>query len=234
MAIIEDLIDIDEKLCSDLWNMVNCQTIPRIVSPKLIFPDIGPNIRFSEQEARTLFCNIVNQSYYYYSIETPTTKQYQLTGASKSRASTDLTLWSLEKNALKRLANIEFKSHASEKSSIDKDILKLVNEPESGGWVHLLKNIDSKTIVGLFKKFKDAFSNNMYAKKNGVIYSNFDISIVFCFCVIERKIGFIKHFSYSKGSDLNKYADQFFDVDYIIRDKKVQVTKSNNWMIIQP
>lgn len=233
METVEDLKEIGKKLGVDLFNMCNYSDAPSVVSPKLIFPNKGDVTRFSEQEARTLYCNILNCSWYHYSIETPTEETYQLTGISGSRASTDLTLWLANQMPMNRVANIEFKAHSSDRDSINKDILKLSKELPVGGWIHLLKNMDSKTLEVLFRKFEESFLKNGYAVQNGYDFTSKDISIVFCFYVIEKKAGFIKHFNWAKGGNLKTYVQQFFDIDYAIINQKVELVDANDWDFIE-
>ncbi|RLF01280.1 MAG: hypothetical protein DRJ64_10845 [Thermoprotei archaeon] len=136
--------------------------------------------RISEQEARFVYCSVLNKSNFFYSIETPTEKRY---GDGNRSASTDLSIYKYM-NGFRKLADVEFKDHNARFEEIEKDVKKLVNEGITGNWFHLLKNINSRTLKSLFNKIERALIVN-YSDK---------IPILFCFCVLSRKWACIKHF----------------------------------------
>ena len=98
---------------------------------------------------------------FYYSVETPTSKEYSFSGKGKRSAASDLSFYHNEKKVL----NIELKAHNPEQKAIDKDIEKLVGENCNGAWIHILKNEDSGTIKTLFEKFEKAFHKYGCSKK---------------------------------------------------------------------
>ena len=92
----EEIMGINEEVFAQLWDMVNVNGVPIELSPKVVFPKRRDgSIRFSEQEARVLFCGVLNPMEYFYSIETPTEEIYSFTenGGFQS-ASSDLSLYS--------------------------------------------------------------------------------------------------------------------------------------------
>ena len=92
-----------------LWNSYHASSDSRYhgLNTQLIFPkNASKAIRVSEQEARFIFSNQLNNSPFLFSVETPTQYRYQLTGKYKRSAATDLTIYSVSG---KRILNIEFK-----------------------------------------------------------------------------------------------------------------------------
>jgi hypothetical protein len=222
--IMDDIFVINQKVASELCNLTNKSNSPYNHLSQLIFPEIGNKFRISEQESRFLYCALLNASSYYYSIETPTEKKYQMTGQTPISASSDLSLYSHNGNKFEKLANVEFKAHNPQKKDIKKDIEKLIREGKPGNWFHTLKNIDSQTLHSLFAKIRDSikdFSNEANDK---------EISIIFCFCVIEKKWACIKHFFYdsSKGN-FEQYVDDFFRLNYHVKSDKVQTIQDSDW-----
>ena len=116
----------------------------------LIFPRYRKkdDLRVSEQEARFAFVEALNRGPFWYSVEVPTSKKYSPSGKGSRSASTDLQLQELDNTAV---CNIEFKAHgvstdAADKSSIYKDVEKLLCERVWGIWFHLLDGVDKTTI----------------------------------------------------------------------------------------
>lgn len=90
----QDIFEINRRVCSGLWDIADVNNIPSGLSPRLILPrKRDGNVRISEQEARILYCGILNTLNYYYSIETPTEKVYRQTGNKPVSASSDLSLY---------------------------------------------------------------------------------------------------------------------------------------------
>ena len=116
----------------------------------LIFPRYRKkdDLRVSEQEARFAFVEALNRGPFWYAVEAPTSKKYSFSGKGSRSASTDLQLQELDNTAV---CNIEFKAHgvsadAADKSSIYKDVQKLLCERVWGLWFHLLEGVDNLTI----------------------------------------------------------------------------------------
>ena len=147
---------------------------------QLIFPSKrqikGDVKRISEQELRFLFVEEFKKqcTNLFYSIETPTEDKYKF-GKSPSAIMVDningqsalLDMCVFSRNDAKpkeyqREINIEFKHKNPSLEKISKDILKLINEPQDGAFIHLLENTDSGTFcndnkTGVFDKLHKSF-----------------------------------------------------------------------------
>jgi len=210
MQIIADIFEINRRICFNLWDMVDAHSEPRGLSPRLILPEKRDKaIRISEQESRILYCGLLNTLNYYYSIETPTEKTFMLTGTKPISASSDLSLYRHDGGAFKKVMNVEFKAHIPSFNPIKKDIEKLVREGIPGNWFHTLKNIDYKTLPVLFEKL----SRSLKEFKGDA--DRIGVSILFCFCVIEKKWACMKHFLYNQQQgDYESLVDEFLRLTY--------------------
>jgi hypothetical protein len=226
LELIEDILEVNRRVCSALWDVSNVNSIPKGLSPRLIFPQKrDEKIRVSEQEARILYCGILNNLNYFYSIETPTTDTYQQTGMQPVSASSDLSLYREKNNHFDKVMNIEFKAHNPEPEDIRKDIEKLIRERIAGNWFHVLKNADSGTLPALFGKMRDS----LLACEH---FLNSPIYFIFCFCVLEKSWACMKHFYYNpKEENFQKYLDDFFAPYYSVRAGKREVSQNNSWNI---
>ena len=200
-----DLIEMNRRVSYALWNAISPNKIPTGLSPRLIFPELrGGNIRISEQEARLLFCTMLQDTSYYYSVEAPTTETYVQSGTTPLSARTDVALYRSVENGLKRVANIEFKAHNATQEQIRKDLEKLLREKITGNWFHLLASTNSGTIPRLFEKFIKAFSECSS-------YVDCDIDIVFGICVLRKPRLLIRQFDYTHSDgDFAAYTENFF------------------------
>ncbi len=224
--IVADVLEINRRLCLDLWHMTSVNERNQAFSPdipKLIIPPYRDNkVRISEQEARFLMCSILNDFDYFYSIETPTTLLYSFSGENKRSAATDLTLWLHNGDTFERAVNIEFKARNRSKNYIIKDIEKLVSEGTIGNWFHLLKNIDRGTLKSLFSKFVEGLEETSH---KGLSTKK---EIVFTFCVLEKK--------WACQKILTPVDDfkSFFTLEYHIEREQVIVTNDNGWYFLNP
>ena len=249
--IIEDLIEINRRLSHDLWNVSCFNKKLSGLSPRLIFPvnRINGEIRISEQEARILYCNILNNLNYFYSIETPTIKTYQQKGSTPLSALSDLSIYTYtEQNSansnedkekkiiFQKMANVELKAHNPTKENIRKDIEKIIREKAHGNWVHILKNIDKGTLPKLFNKFKYSFEKH---NSEGA-----DKSILFHICILEKKWGMMKILQYkpSSGNNITNLMEGFFCLDRNNSSNNIEgkewkmqkdVLRDNGWTIIE-
>lgn len=143
---------------------------------KLVFPlksneNEKDKRRISEQEIRFLFIRAVNNAKDfdgYYAVEAPTVKKYRFTGIEQpsvtrdhaktgySSASIDVCLYNPE---LERTNLIEFKAHSAPLKHIEKDILKLVKEAGDNYFVHVFRNIDSRTLPEVIKKYRKSIEH---------------------------------------------------------------------------
>ena len=234
--IVEDLIEINRRLSYDLWNVSFFGDKPSGLSPRLIFPKKreknkkGEDIkRISEQEARILYCNILNNLNYFYSIETPTNEAYRQTGNTSLSALSDLSIYRYIDSELKKVANVELKAHNPATKSICKDIEKIIREEKDGNWFHVLKNIDKATLPSIFYKF--IYSLKEHSNKGS------KISILFCICVLEKKYSIIKYFKWNKNDgNLIHYLDKFFVLSQVknrnINEQK-ELLRDNKWLIVE-
>jgi|LDZU01.1.fsa_nt_gi hypothetical protein len=241
--VIKDLEEINRRLSYDLWNVSCFNEKPTGLSPRLIFPqkrkknDDDESVkRISEQEARILFCNILNNLNYFYSIETPTFKTYQQTGSTDLSALSDLSIYKYVDGTFGKQANIELKAHNPNVDNINKDIEKLIKEGIDGNWVHILKNINSGTLPSVFKKFITSIKNNY--KKND------KISILFCICILEKSFSIINYFQWQKGSKgIDEYLEDYFCLEKNNSSNNIEgkkwgiqkdILKNNDWIIVEP
>lgn len=228
--IINDILEINRRVCFDLWNMTNVKSKPKGLAPRLIMPKKrSGDIRISEQESRLLYCGVLNSLNYYYSIETPTKETYTQKGQTQMSASSDLSLYINDGAIFEKACNVEFKAHNPTYEDIRKDIEKLIREGIIGNWFHTLKNVDTKTLPTLFDKFKKSFLD---CKEKKFFHDNF--SVVFCFSVIDMKWAVMKCFNYNHTkTDLDAYLEDFFKLKYYIRQKKIILTEGNYWSVVQ-
>lgn len=204
--IVNDIYEINKRVCSDLWNLSNVNNKLSGLSPHLILPQKRDgSIRVSEQESRVLYCNVLNNLNYFYSIETPTEHTYQQTGDTPVSGSSDLSIFINNGQIFEKIINVEFKAHSQRNEAIRKDIEKLIREDLCGNWFHTLKNTNSGTFSKLFKKFNDSFQ-----ECSGHITNK--LSFVFCFCVLDKKRAYIREFSFDPNhQNLSDYINDFFD-----------------------
>ena len=241
--IIKDLIEINRRLSYDLWNVSFIGEKPSGLSPRLVFPKKREKnkknedeIRISEQEARILYCSILNNLNYFYSIETPTNETYRFTGKTPLSALSDLSIYRYIDNEFIKMANVELKAHNPATENISKDIEKIIREEKDGNWFHVLKNINKGTLPSVFEKFVSSF--NDHKGKGDKKY------ILFCICVLENNFSIIKHFGYDPTFRINisNIMEEFFCLSKLndsnnIKDKNVLeqqvILKNNGWMIVK-
>ena len=229
--ITNDIFEINRRVCFDLWNMNSVKEKDnfKYLAPRLIYPIKRDEMaRISEQESKLLYCNILNNTSYFYSIETPTEKSYQFTGNSELSARTDLTIYQQNEGIFERLVNVEFKAHNQDEKNFIKDIEKLLREGLTGNWFHTLKNIDSRTLPNIFEKMKNSFQKMIASIDNKV-----DISVVFCYCVFEKGWACLKHFDLEANDEPEGYIDSFFKLDYSIKASNIIVNDAKDWIIIE-
>jgi len=113
------------------------------------------DIRVSEQEARFIVTGLLATSSLIYSVESPTSTQYQFTGACGVSGQTDVTVRAATGEGM---WNMEFKAHGfseerSKKLSIQKDIEKLLCEPLPAYWFHTFEGVDNSTLLSAWRAF---------------------------------------------------------------------------------
>ena len=223
-ALTKDILAINEAVCRELWHVVSPGQRVEALTPKLIFPELRKGgVRVSEQEARFIYCSVLNRcSGYFYSVETPTEESYSFSGLNPMSARSDISLYSCEDGTVKdKVVNIELKAGNCSAKHIEKDVEKLVKERQVGNWFHCLSNIDSRTLRVLFKKLELSF-------QSVVSPATITPLIVFCFCVLEKNWAIVNCFD-----PLRESVNQFFDLEYAVVRGSVNVTRDNGWRCIR-
>jgi hypothetical protein len=200
----------------------------------LIFPaTTAEKIRVSEQEARFLLTQQLEQYEIYYSVETPTQQRYQFKGTHGDRsASTDVTLFErAPDNGFTRKVQVELKAHNVQLENLTKDFEKLLKEEESGLFFHILEAANSGTLTsdasrkGILVKYRNAFMDlrqKFDRKKETSWFLHF---VVFCMnpaFVLSKTV---------TVQDLGAI-ERFFDFQYKIIGGKMKVTDNNGWDIL--
>lgn len=177
----EELETLNSRVARQLWSLLDTKSEN---TASLIIPLKGKVARISEQEARFVFCQVLADSRWYYSPETPTSLKYSFKsgGTKHLSARTDVTLYET-RDPSSKLVNIEFKAHNPPTESFRKDLEKLVREGLAGLWFHILKNFDSATFPSIFAKLRDSFHKLELYLKDG----QDERLLLFCFCVLEKR-----------------------------------------------
>jgi hypothetical protein len=226
--VAQDIIEINRRLCFDIWSLSTSSGDPSGLSPRLLLP-VGRNQapRFSEQEARFLYCALLNSLGYFYSVETPTQGVYKQKGRTASTAASDLSLYRHDGGRFRKLVNVEFK-HSTGYDLIRKDIEKLMGEGILGNWFHFLKNIDKSTLPNLCGKLSRSLAQCYHPEHHH------KVSIVLAFCVFERRWACIKHFEFTgTGDTFRASVGNLMCPEYQIAKGKIEVSNKRGWAIIE-
>ena len=170
-----------EKIIRDSLLDVRDLYTNKPISSHVIFPKYSDNTeRYSEQELKSIFLSKIEQSAFYYSVETPSRNKYRFVENDEPKVSfcgeeskevfqssmIDTTLYDTDK---KLVSHIEFKHGQSSLFSIQKDFLKLICESqgvEHNYFVHYLDNSDNGTKSAVFNKYRQSLSNIMSINTN--------------------------------------------------------------------
>ncbi len=217
--LIHDLLEINRRLSFELWHITTIKERPSGLSPRMLLPvQVDGDVRIGEPEPMVLYCGLLNGFNYYYLIENP----------SEASASSDLNLYVVENDALKKVAGVEFKAHNPAEEIMSQDIQRLVTDKVTGNWFHILEDIDSDSLSNIFKKLTGAL------RRQADQLGKEPISILFCFCVIERKWTCLKHFFYDRSrGEFTMYVDNFFDLDFTVESDHIVVSRGLDWYIFQ-
>lgn len=238
----ENAMSIDQsavgKICREtdrrLWNAYHCRYVdsrPEKPLSRLVFPSYANgNIRVSEQEARFAFVESVLESGFFYSVETPTDEQYQFKGDGSRAAQTDLTILD---EAGSSVLNVEFKKDTDIDTKDDiaayKDVQKLLCEPVSGMWFHLIESANSKTLEKLLDKLYSEFSKGLRALELNLGGKN--KTILFHICVLKQRFSIHKKIDFSQSPDLHEGE---FDFSYTVSRQRFNgASNPNGWDIHQ-
>jgi len=178
MTVLDDLRRLCVELSELLWKVHKSDG----AGPRLIFPARRDGIaRISEQESRILLCQLLESSSWFYSVESPTLRTYKQQGKTAISGRSDVSLYASHRPDSKR-ANVELKAHGKiDIEDFRKDFEKVLREDIDVLWFHTLENTDRGTIPNVFSKIRKAFAL-LKKEIDGRTHS-----IVFAFCVVERK-----------------------------------------------
>lgn len=217
-----------------LWNSYHASLDSQYdaLNTRLIFPkSASKSIRVSEQEARFIFSNQLNNSTFLFSVETLTQQGYQQKGKKKTGARTDLTIYS---GTGKRILNVEFKAvtistRATKKTKfpISKDIQKMLHEENNGLWFHILESVNNSTIKELFGTFKESILECIKESDDAIKNKN----IIFHICVLKHKFSLQRELKLEINEELENNLDEFFNVDYSVsRDNLKSFSNDQGWI----
>ncbi len=183
-ALLDEIEELAQRIAARLWSLKD-EGSDR---PGLIYPTKRDGMpRVSEQEARILTClELEKSATCYYSVETPTVETYVQSGQSEISARIDVTIYD-RRNPSARIANVEFKAHNPRPESFRKDLEKLIREGLPGLWFHTIERTDRRTLPAIMGKLSVAFEQlkqHMEGRHQ---------SIVFAFCILDRKKALILH-----------------------------------------
>ena len=180
------------EVSESLW----CIYHQRPGSAKLVLPRKRDGTRrVSEQESKILIAQWLENHGYCYSIETPTTQQYQQSGSTALSARTDITMYGGADDSA-RVVNIELKAGTPDVEAFRKDFEKLLREQIDGFWFHTLERASPDTWDSIQTKMSESF------RKERTNIAKSKQTIVFGFCVLEapQYTSFVLDFSH----DLNQ------------------------------
>ncbi|UCE82160.1 MAG: hypothetical protein JSV47_10590 [Deltaproteobacteria bacterium] len=218
-GLIQDLLEINRRLSFELWHITTIKDKPRGLSPRMLLPtQVEGDIRIGEHEPMILYCGLLNGLSYYYLTENP----------SEMSASSDLNLFAFRDNSFVKVAGVEFKAHNPGEEIIRQDVRKLVKDKVTGNWFHILEDFDPDTIKDLFAKLTKSLRTCADSLNDD------QLSILFCFCILEKQWTCIKHFYYDRSrGDFDTYVENFFDLDCVVESHHIVVSKGLDWYIFQ-
>ncbi len=162
-------------------------------APRLIFADKRSGIRrVSEQEARVLACQLLENEGRNYSVETPTAETYQQSGTYALSARADLTVHG-SRRSKDRLLNVEFKAGVPSVEVFRKDLEKLTRENVAGLWFHTLEKASPRTLSSLATHLLEAWTLLL---DYGVVATH---DIHFAVCVLQPSILFSTRLTLGDG-----------------------------------
>jgi hypothetical protein len=224
----DDLVELNRLAVETLWTVAWSAIAPSELSPRMIFPDLlSKKERVSEQEARHIYCALVEkETPYYYALEAPTTNTFRFTGSTDLSARTDLALYECVDTKFKRIVNIEFKAHNPPEKSIKHDIEKLIREGLVGNWFHILRRADHRTFKTLFNKFASAIKDRI----EKCATKDHESKLIFCFCVLKPKLYLLKRFDsiYHAQASMDE-ARELFDNGKSLDDVLQELATNKNW-----
>lgn len=164
-VLIDEIVKnlIDALICMPTeGGKVNPEMHSRLIFPKKWKDGMPYEKRISEQEARFVFVRLLEKklqdSDFYYSIETPTVIKHHFSGQEEYQRSGSFDLGIYKKSAadiLERYCYVEFKFGNTD--TVEKDLVKLVSEPHQEGinnyFIHIVNNTNAKTMESIKSKY---------------------------------------------------------------------------------
>jgi len=200
----------------------------------LIFPVYSGRragaIRVSEQEARFVFTESLATTPYFYSVEAPTSEGYKLTGSKPMSAQTDLTIYDHNRQAI---LNVEFKAKGFSTSarslfSLEKDFQKLLREPITGMWFHILEAVDNSTILKLF----DAIAEALYETADKFQNDVKETQLIFHFCILRQRFSLHKRIVLDSENNTLESLKRQFRFSYTLnRSVLIEINDANGWCV---
>jgi hypothetical protein len=228
---IEDLKELNKQLAYKMMNVIRAENADTKIKmnhlgPRLVFPlSRAEKVRISEQESKIIFCSVLNNTNYYYSVETPTKEEY---GRGNRSALSDMSIYTFENNNLIKHVNVELKSGVSNDESIRKDLEKLIRENYIGNWVHTIESVNKKNLNVLFDRFIKGFKSIEKQNNTNKLINHECVykPILFTLLIIDKnKIAIMKLFDLP-DADRENYISDFFNIDY---DKLINNPKEENY-----
>lgn len=229
---LNSITSVDEQL----WTSYAAALADRMPPPgvHVIFPSYREGsklkIRVSEQESKLLLTIKLAQMGYYCSPETPTGSVYQITGKTiKRSALTDLTVYN---SAGVRLIDIEFKKGGAtvkkkDKTSIAKDLEKLLSEKGNGFWFHTLKSANRLTLGTLWSVMISELK--ALARRLGV--TAVEKTITFHFSVLRQGFSVERTIHFRPEDCGENWLDDMIPAAYLIVNDNLSMIKDHGWVV---
>ena len=145
-------------------------------------------------------------------------------------AQTDLTIYDQDRQPL---LNIEFKAKwfstaANTLFTLEKDLQKLLREPTSGMWFHILPAVDNSTVNKLFGAISKALVETMAKFINEIKQTE----LIFHLCVIKQRFSLHKHIIIDpENNTIENLKEQFYFSYRVNRSDLTEVGDSNGWYV---
>jgi hypothetical protein len=199
---------------------------------RMVFPRYSSgSIRASEQEARFFFVRALEESAFFYSVEMPTVKLYKQSGASPSRASFDVTVLH---DATRPVANCEFKfggvsPERKDRTSIAKDLEKLLRDPGDGVWFHLLAAADNSTLLKLLETIRGELSTLLKRYSTEIDPKTITVHV----CVLRHGFSIHRDVAIDPRADVHGLTKQLTMSYQVTRNQLTHCTDTDGWQIFR-
>lgn len=195
MEVITLCKEVAKRLCLVNKNAKN--------GPFLLLPTKRDHsLRVSEQEAKIIFCVVLEENKICHSIETPTTKTYVQSGKKPISARLDVTIYN-KRDPKSRMMNVELKAGNPAPENFRKDFEKLIREGIPGLWFHTFASANISSWRSLFtkvdKSFKSQYRSSIYGSHN----------ITFAFVILKSAELYVTNIKLCR--DVNKHVSETFN-----------------------